>query len=176
MRSLQSSSSCRSPTTDAYNTNNYTGNSHLLPLLSLSFSQAKLLPLCPGVQLWHWQCSASRGSYQQYVNFCYTTMSARSLTFCSYSSDCYLGSVYDDGCNQVDGLTTSKNPCTEGIFGCSPPPVTFNRYTSTFTGTHVRYSFISTTSDRLTTACMIATTAVPTPTRECVEVTPSLSA
>ncbi|KAJ3554029.1 hypothetical protein NP233_g12509 [Leucocoprinus birnbaumii] len=43
-------------------------------------------------------------------------------------------SVYDDTCNQVDGLTTSKDPCTEGIFGCTPPPVTFNRYTSTFTG------------------------------------------
>ncbi|GJE91237.1 hypothetical protein PsYK624_073860 [Phanerochaete sordida] len=44
--------------------------------------------------------------------------------------------VYDDGCNQVDGLTTAGNPCTQGIFGCSPPPVTFNSYTSTFTGLH----------------------------------------
>jgi hypothetical protein len=44
------------------------------------------------------------------------------------------GNVYDDSCNQVDGLTTTGNPCTNGIFGCSPPPITFNRYTSTFTG------------------------------------------
>ncbi|KAJ7636511.1 hypothetical protein FB45DRAFT_828757 [Roridomyces roridus] len=42
--------------------------------------------------------------------------------------------VYDDSCNVVDGLTTNQNPCDEGIFGCSPPPVIFNRYTSTFTG------------------------------------------
>ena len=44
------------------------------------------------------------------------------------------GNVYDDSCNQVDGLTTTGNPCDEGIFGCSPPPIIFNRYTSTFTG------------------------------------------
>ncbi|KAJ7892902.1 hypothetical protein B0H14DRAFT_960933 [Mycena olivaceomarginata] len=42
--------------------------------------------------------------------------------------------VYDDSCNVVDGLTTNQNPCTEGIFGCSPPPVIFNRYTNTFSG------------------------------------------
>ncbi|KAJ7479105.1 hypothetical protein FB451DRAFT_1131297 [Mycena latifolia] len=45
-----------------------------------------------------------------------------------------LGNVYDDRCNQVDGLTTNQNPCTQGIFGCSPPPIIFNEYTSTFTG------------------------------------------
>ncbi|KAJ7495419.1 hypothetical protein FB451DRAFT_1020090 [Mycena latifolia] len=42
--------------------------------------------------------------------------------------------VYDDSCNQVDGLTTNQNPCDEGIFGCSPPPIIFDEYTSTFTG------------------------------------------
>ncbi|PPR06950.1 hypothetical protein CVT24_011013 [Panaeolus cyanescens] len=42
--------------------------------------------------------------------------------------------VYDDSCNIVDGLTTSGNPCTAGIFGCTGSPITFNRYTSTFTG------------------------------------------
>ncbi|KAF1968340.1 hypothetical protein BU23DRAFT_541261 [Bimuria novae-zelandiae CBS 107.79] len=42
--------------------------------------------------------------------------------------------VYDDSCNAVDGLTTTKNPCTEGIFGCSPEPILFNRYTNTFSG------------------------------------------
>jgi len=44
------------------------------------------------------------------------------------------GNVYDANCNQVDGLTTTGNPCTNGIFGCSPPPIIFNRYTSTFSG------------------------------------------
>ncbi|KAF8880227.1 hypothetical protein CPB84DRAFT_1687666, partial [Gymnopilus junonius] len=42
--------------------------------------------------------------------------------------------VYDDSCNIVDGLLTTENPCTEGIFGCSPPPIIFNRYTNSFTG------------------------------------------
>ncbi|KXN85144.1 hypothetical protein AN958_11634, partial [Leucoagaricus sp. SymC.cos] len=42
--------------------------------------------------------------------------------------------VYDDNCNRVDGLITSKNPCTQKIFGCTPSPVTFNVYSSTFTG------------------------------------------
>ncbi|KAH9476008.1 hypothetical protein JR316_0011576, partial [Psilocybe cubensis] len=42
--------------------------------------------------------------------------------------------VYNDDCAVVDGLTTTENPCTQGIFGCSPPPVIFNEYTSTFTG------------------------------------------
>jgi NAD dependent epimerase/dehydratase family enzyme len=41
--------------------------------------------------------------------------------------------IYDDGCNAVDSLTTTKNPCTTGTFGCSPPPIIFNRYTNTFT-------------------------------------------
>ncbi|KIJ45781.1 hypothetical protein M422DRAFT_129282, partial [Sphaerobolus stellatus SS14] len=43
--------------------------------------------------------------------------------------------VYDDGCNIVDGLTTNENPCTLGIFGCSPAPILFNQYTNTFTDT-----------------------------------------
>ena len=43
-----------------------------------------------------------------------------------------LGFVYDDSCKQVDGLITDKNPCNEGTFGCSPPPVIFNRYTNNF--------------------------------------------
>ncbi|KAJ7461616.1 hypothetical protein FB451DRAFT_1341255 [Mycena latifolia] len=42
--------------------------------------------------------------------------------------------VYDANCNQVDGLTTNQNPCNEGIFGCSPPSLLFNEYTSTFSG------------------------------------------
>ncbi|KAF7378412.1 hypothetical protein MSAN_00267800 [Mycena sanguinolenta] len=42
--------------------------------------------------------------------------------------------VYDDSCNVVDGLTTTQNPCTEGIFGCSPPPIIFDQYTNSFTG------------------------------------------
>lgn len=42
--------------------------------------------------------------------------------------------VYDDSCKAVDGLTTTNNPCTQGIFGCSPAPITFNSYTSTFSG------------------------------------------
>ncbi|KAF8187898.1 hypothetical protein K438DRAFT_1594834 [Mycena galopus ATCC 62051] len=46
--------------------------------------------------------------------------------------------VYDDSCNVVDGLTTNQNPCTEGIFGCSPPPVIFDQYTNSFTG--LRYA------------------------------------
>ncbi|KAF9256641.1 hypothetical protein L218DRAFT_881271 [Marasmius fiardii PR-910] len=46
--------------------------------------------------------------------------------------------VYDDNCIVVDGLVTSLNPCTQGIFGCSPPPLLFNEYTSTWTG--LRYA------------------------------------
>ncbi|KAH9889471.1 hypothetical protein C8Q73DRAFT_159755 [Cubamyces lactineus] len=42
--------------------------------------------------------------------------------------------VYDDSCNAVDGLLTNENPCDQGIFGCSPPPIIFDRYTNTFTG------------------------------------------
>jgi hypothetical protein len=47
---------------------------------------------------------------------------------------CLVGNVYDDGCAVVDSLTTTGNPCDAGIFGCSPPPILFNTYTSTFTG------------------------------------------
>ncbi|KIL71374.1 hypothetical protein M378DRAFT_93899 [Amanita muscaria Koide BX008] len=46
--------------------------------------------------------------------------------------------VYDDSCNAVDGLTTNQNPCTEGIFGCTPPPITFNSYTNSFS--HLIYA------------------------------------
>ncbi|TFK68304.1 hypothetical protein BDN72DRAFT_898253 [Pluteus cervinus] len=42
--------------------------------------------------------------------------------------------IYDDTCSPVDSLTTNENPCTAGIFGCSPPPIIFNRYTNTFSG------------------------------------------
>ena len=42
--------------------------------------------------------------------------------------------VYDASCRAVDGLTTTENPCTSGTFGCSPPPVRFNSYHSTFSG------------------------------------------
>jgi hypothetical protein len=46
--------------------------------------------------------------------------------------------VYDDSCNVVDGLTTTGNPCTAGIFSCSPPPIIFTGYTNSFT--HLRYA------------------------------------
>ena len=62
---------------------------------------------------------------------CYTFASQRHLSF---FPPLYPGNVYDDNCKQVDGLTTTGNPCTQGIFGCTPAPVTFNRYTSTFSG------------------------------------------
>ncbi|KAF9541908.1 hypothetical protein CPC08DRAFT_824331 [Agrocybe pediades] len=44
--------------------------------------------------------------------------------------------IYDDSCNAVDSLTTflGQNPCDTTTFGCSPPPIIFNRYTNTFTG------------------------------------------
>ncbi|KAF9521760.1 hypothetical protein CPB83DRAFT_742139, partial [Crepidotus variabilis] len=42
--------------------------------------------------------------------------------------------VYDGNCRVVDGLTTNGNPCTQGMFGCSPPPIKFNRYTSSYNG------------------------------------------
>ncbi|KAF9556825.1 hypothetical protein CPC08DRAFT_669374 [Agrocybe pediades] len=42
--------------------------------------------------------------------------------------------IYDDSCNPVDSLTTNQNPCDSTTFGCSPPPIIFNRYTNTFTG------------------------------------------
>ncbi|KAF8217987.1 DUF1793-domain-containing protein [Mycena galopus ATCC 62051] len=42
--------------------------------------------------------------------------------------------VYDDSCNVVDGLTTTGNPCTSGVFGCSAAPIIFTSYTSQFTG------------------------------------------
>ncbi|KJA20344.1 hypothetical protein HYPSUDRAFT_203839 [Hypholoma sublateritium FD-334 SS-4] len=43
--------------------------------------------------------------------------------------------VFDNSCNAVDGLITGGNPCVQGIFGCSPAPIIFNVYTSTFSGT-----------------------------------------
>ncbi|KAF9465537.1 hypothetical protein BDZ94DRAFT_1296327 [Collybia nuda] len=46
--------------------------------------------------------------------------------------------VYDDSCNIHDGISTVDNPCTQGIFGCSPPPVIFNEYTDRSTG--LRYA------------------------------------
>ncbi|KAH6909983.1 hypothetical protein BKA70DRAFT_1425723 [Coprinopsis sp. MPI-PUGE-AT-0042] len=42
--------------------------------------------------------------------------------------------VYGPSCHAVDRLTTSGNPCTQGIFGCSPPPIIVNRYTNTVSG------------------------------------------
>jgi hypothetical protein len=42
--------------------------------------------------------------------------------------------VYDDSCTVVDGLTTTKNPCSTGIFGCTSAPITFNSYKSTSNG------------------------------------------
>ncbi|KAG9218592.1 hypothetical protein CCMSSC00406_0001294 [Pleurotus cornucopiae] len=46
--------------------------------------------------------------------------------------------VFNNTCNVVDGLTTNINPCTQGIFACSPPPMIFNGYTNTLTG--LRYA------------------------------------
>jgi hypothetical protein len=42
--------------------------------------------------------------------------------------------VYDANCKAVDSLTTNKNPCDSGTFGCTSAPITFNRYRNTFTG------------------------------------------
>lgn len=42
--------------------------------------------------------------------------------------------VYDDSCNIVDSLNTNQNACTQGIFGCSPPPIIFDQYTSSNSG------------------------------------------
>ncbi|KAI0653514.1 hypothetical protein C8Q70DRAFT_927606 [Cubamyces menziesii] len=42
--------------------------------------------------------------------------------------------VYDHSCNAIDGLITEENPCDAGIFGCSPPPIIFDRYTNSFSG------------------------------------------
>ncbi|KAJ8093877.1 hypothetical protein PM082_009744 [Marasmius tenuissimus] len=49
--------------------------------------------------------------------------------------------VYDDSCNAVHGLTTNQNPCNEGIFSCSPPPVLFIGYTNTFTKLRYEHDF-----------------------------------
>ncbi|KAJ7596084.1 hypothetical protein C8J56DRAFT_395090 [Mycena floridula] len=46
--------------------------------------------------------------------------------------------VYDDSCKVVDSLTTNENPCDQGTFSCSPPPIHFTGYKSTFTG--LRYA------------------------------------
>ncbi|KAF9557430.1 hypothetical protein CPC08DRAFT_725092 [Agrocybe pediades] len=43
-------------------------------------------------------------------------------------------SVYSTDCKSVDGLNTTYNPCTQGIFGCSPAPIIFNSYTNSFSG------------------------------------------
>ncbi|EAU89900.1 hypothetical protein CC1G_08382 [Coprinopsis cinerea okayama7 len=43
-------------------------------------------------------------------------------------------SIYNTDCKAVDSLTTTGNPCTSGTFGCTPPPILFNRYTNSFTG------------------------------------------
>ncbi|KAJ7458266.1 hypothetical protein B0H11DRAFT_1817864, partial [Mycena galericulata] len=42
--------------------------------------------------------------------------------------------VYNGSCIVVDGLTTTNNPCDQGIFGCSPAPIIFDHYTNTATG------------------------------------------
>ncbi|TFK68311.1 hypothetical protein BDN72DRAFT_842002 [Pluteus cervinus] len=43
--------------------------------------------------------------------------------------------IYDDSCNIADTLIipTSSNPCATDTFGCSPPPLYFNKYKSTRT-------------------------------------------
>lgn len=50
------------------------------------------------------------------------------------SDTVYRWTIYDDSCKAVDSLTTSRNPCDTSTFGCTPDPITFNRYTNTFTG------------------------------------------
>ncbi|EAU88932.1 hypothetical protein CC1G_10578 [Coprinopsis cinerea okayama7 len=42
--------------------------------------------------------------------------------------------VYNSACEVVDGLTTNLNPCDTSTFGCTPPPIKFNRYTNSFDG------------------------------------------
>ncbi|KAF8224619.1 hypothetical protein L208DRAFT_1310296 [Tricholoma matsutake] len=46
--------------------------------------------------------------------------------------------IYNVNCNVVDGLTTNQNPCIQGIFGCTPPPITFNTYANSFS--HLLYA------------------------------------
>ncbi|KAK7706665.1 hypothetical protein SLS64_007496 [Diaporthe eres] len=36
--------------------------------------------------------------------------------------------IYDTNCRAIDSLTTTGNPCDSGMFGCSPPPIIFNRW------------------------------------------------
>ncbi|TFK58445.1 hypothetical protein BDN72DRAFT_806416 [Pluteus cervinus] len=48
-----------------------------------------------------------------------------------------IWSVYEDNCIVADYLTSKDgnvNPCTSGMFGCSPPPIHFNKYTNSHTG------------------------------------------
>lgn len=52
----------------------------------------------------------------------------------SQTSTLLLGNVYDDGCNVVDSLTTTTNPCDSGTFSCTGSPITFNGYTNSFNG------------------------------------------
>ncbi|KAG7096337.1 hypothetical protein E1B28_003781 [Marasmius oreades] len=46
--------------------------------------------------------------------------------------------IYDTNCGPVDSLVTDQNPCTQGVFECSPPPIKFVEYTNRFTG--LRYA------------------------------------
>ncbi|KAH8757331.1 hypothetical protein F5883DRAFT_649100 [Diaporthe sp. PMI_573] len=46
--------------------------------------------------------------------------------------------VYDTDCRVVDGLSTTENVCNDGIFSCSPAPITFTRYRNSFT--HLSYA------------------------------------
>ncbi|TFK60603.1 hypothetical protein BDN72DRAFT_507247 [Pluteus cervinus] len=57
-----------------------------------------------------------------------------------YSPDSHydVWRVYDDSCKQHDVLsipgTPGWNPCFQGMFGCSPPPIHFNTYKDSHTG------------------------------------------
>ncbi|KAF2098317.1 hypothetical protein NA57DRAFT_77106 [Rhizodiscina lignyota] len=44
--------------------------------------------------------------------------------------------VYNDDCSIHEPITlwTDGNPCTSGIFSCTPDPITFNQYTDGRTG------------------------------------------
>ncbi|KAJ8074242.1 hypothetical protein PM082_012551 [Marasmius tenuissimus] len=46
----------------------------------------------------------------------------------------YRWNVYDKDCKILDGLTTNNNPCTVGMFGCSPAPILFVSYINSFNG------------------------------------------
>lgn len=74
---------------------------------------------------------------QRSLDVCLPSMIITSLAYAYMNSKIFtslLGNVYDDGCNVVDSLTTTTNPCDSGTFSCTGSPITFNGYTNTFSG------------------------------------------